>query len=180
MPFMPSAVNLHRKMNVCMGQPNWHPPWSTPNGSATRGYTVFTVSQAGRRCRARDGARSTFNCSPQLDRPVSESNKLRGAGHYVHETHPSDYRLSGGCPGISRPGVAVVVDGAHTRAMADPQEERVDGATLKDRIVGRGWQLFEPIDAAYDRGEIDLAEWHRRVGAIIGPAYLAAADPRGQ
>jgi hypothetical protein len=64
--------------------------------------------------------------------------------------------------------------------MADPHEERVDGATLKDRTVGRGWELFEPIDAAYDRGEIDLVEWHRRVGAIIGPAYMAAADPRGQ
>jgi SAM-dependent methyltransferase len=54
------------------------------------------------------------------------------------------------------------------------------GATLKERTVGRGWQLFEPIDAAYERGEIDANEWHRRIGAIIGPAYLAAANPRGQ
>ena len=51
-------------------------------------------------------------------------------------------------------------------------------ATLKERIVGRGWQLIEPIEAAYERGEIDVAEWHRRIGAIIGPAYLAATNPR--
>jgi SAM-dependent methyltransferase len=60
------------------------------------------------------------------------------------------------------------------------QDERVAGATLKERIVGRGWELLEPIEAAFERGEIDQPEWHRRVGAIIGPAYLAATDPRGQ
>jgi hypothetical protein len=59
-------------------------------------------------------------------------------------------------------------------------EQAEAGATLKERTVGRGWQLFEPIDAAYERGEIDAGEWHRRMGAIIGPAYLAAANPRGQ
>ena len=64
--------------------------------------------------------------------------------------------------------------------MSTPAEERVAEATLKERTVGRGWELFEPIDNAYERGEIDAAEWHRRVGAIIGPAYLAATDPRGQ
>src|SRR5207244_9228801 len=53
-------------------------------------------------------------------------------------------------------------------------------ATLKERIVGRGWQLIEPIEAAYERGEIEVAEWHRRIGAIIGPAYLAATNPRAQ
>jgi hypothetical protein len=62
----------------------------------------------------------------------------------------------------------------------DLPEEREAGATLKERTVGRGWQLFEPIDAAYERGEIDRGEWHRRIGAIIGPAYLGAANPRGQ
>ena len=64
--------------------------------------------------------------------------------------------------------------------MGTNDDERVGGATLKERLVGRGWELFEPIDAAYERGEIDAAEWHRRVGAIIGPAYLAATDPRAQ
>jgi hypothetical protein len=59
-------------------------------------------------------------------------------------------------------------------------DERIAGATLKERTVGRGWQLVEPIEAAYERGEIDLTEWHQRIGAIIGPAYLAATNPRGQ
>jgi SAM-dependent methyltransferase len=64
--------------------------------------------------------------------------------------------------------------------MTPIDDKGVGGSTLKERTVGRGWELFEPIDAAYERGEIDEAEWHRRVGAIIGPAYLAAADPRAQ
>lgn len=64
--------------------------------------------------------------------------------------------------------------------MTKIEDERVAGATLKERTVGRGWELFEPIDAAFERGEIDEAEWHRQVGAIIGPAYLAATDPRAQ
>jgi len=71
-----------------------------------------------------------------------------------------------------------VAVGVHVTS--DLPEQREAGATLKERTVGRGWQLFEPIDAAYERGEIDAAEWHRRIGAIIGPAYLAAANPRGQ
>jgi hypothetical protein len=62
----------------------------------------------------------------------------------------------------------------------DVPEQGDAAATLKERTVGRGWQLLDPIDAAYERGEIDAGEWHRRVGAIIGPAYLAAANPRGQ
>lgn len=59
-------------------------------------------------------------------------------------------------------------------------DERVAGSTLKERTIGQGWELLVPIDLAYERGEIDAAEWHRRVGAIIGPAYLAATDPRAQ
>jgi hypothetical protein len=55
--------------------------------------------------------------------------------------------------------------------MAKTGDERVAGATLKERTVGCGWELLAPIDAA---------EWHRRVGAIIGPAYLAGSDPRAQ
>lgn len=64
--------------------------------------------------------------------------------------------------------------------MRKTEDERVAGSTLKERTVGRGWELVEPIDVAYERGEIDEAEWHRRVGEIIGPAYLAAIDPRTQ
>jgi len=59
-------------------------------------------------------------------------------------------------------------------------EERVAGATLNERIIGRGWQHFESIETAYERGDIDQAEWHRQIGAVIGPAYLSATDPRGQ
>ena len=57
---------------------------------------------------------------------------------------------------------------------------RVGGSTLNDRILGRGWQRFQPIEAAFQRGEIDAAEWHARIGAVIGPAYLSATDPRAQ
>lgn len=60
------------------------------------------------------------------------------------------------------------------------EDEHVAAATLKERTLGRGWQLIESIEAAFDRGEIDSLEWHRQIGAIIGRAYLAAADPRGQ
>jgi hypothetical protein len=63
--------------------------------------------------------------------------------------------------------------------MSSPEDERVAGATLKERTVGRRWQLFEPIDAAYERGDIDAAEWHRRMGAIIGAhTELAGSDPQ--
>jgi SAM-dependent methyltransferase len=61
-----------------------------------------------------------------------------------------------------------------------PPEERVGGSTLDERILGRRWQLIRPIEAAFERGDIDRREWHDRIGAIIGPAYLSARDPRGQ
>ena len=60
------------------------------------------------------------------------------------------------------------------------QEERVGGSTLNERILGRGWQLIQSIEAAFERGDIDAAEWHARIGATIGPAYLSATDPRAQ
>jgi hypothetical protein len=59
-------------------------------------------------------------------------------------------------------------------------DERVGGSTLNERTRGRGWQLIESIEASFQRGEIDAAEWHARIAAIIGPAYLSAADPRAQ
>ena len=61
-----------------------------------------------------------------------------------------------------------------------PQEERVGESTLNERILGRGWELIQPIEAAYERGEIDAGEWHARIGAIIGRPYLTATDPRAQ
>jgi SAM-dependent methyltransferase len=59
-------------------------------------------------------------------------------------------------------------------------QERVAGRTLKERIIGLGWQEWEAIDDAFERGEIDQAEWHRRTSAILGPAYLGADNPRAQ
>jgi hypothetical protein len=61
-----------------------------------------------------------------------------------------------------------------------PREERAGDSSLNERILGRGWELVQPIEAAYERGEIDAGEWHARIGAIIGPAYLAATNPRSQ
>jgi SAM-dependent methyltransferase len=52
--------------------------------------------------------------------------------------------------------------------------------TLNERILGRGWEEIQTIEAAYERGDIDAAEWHSRIGAIIGSAYLGASDPRAQ
>jgi SAM-dependent methyltransferase len=61
-----------------------------------------------------------------------------------------------------------------------PPEERVGGSTLNERILGRGWALIQPIEAAFERGDIGEGELHARIGAIIGPAYLSATDPRAQ
>ena len=40
--------------------------------------------------------------------------------------------------------------------------------------------LIERAEAALEAGEIDEAEWHRRIGEVITPAYLAADTPWGQ
>ena len=53
----------------------------------------------------------------------------------------------------------------------DPEIE-----TMKNRAYG----LLEPIELAFEAGEIDEAEWHRRVAAFIVPAYVAADNPRSQ
>ncbi len=44
----------------------------------------------------------------------------------------------------------------------------------------RAWREQGTIDGAFARGEIDDAEWHRRVLAIIEPAYVGASTPQGQ
>jgi SAM-dependent methyltransferase len=46
--------------------------------------------------------------------------------------------------------------------------------------IERAWQLVDAIESAYARGEIDRAEWHARMAAIVVPAYLAADNPRAQ
>ena len=49
-------------------------------------------------------------------------------------------------------------------------------AHLKDN----SWRELADIDAALESGEIDENEWHRRTGALVVPAYLAAETPWGQ
>ena len=38
----------------------------------------------------------------------------------------------------------------------------------------RAWREVGAIDAAYERGELDDAEWHRATAALLVPAYLRA------
>ena len=49
-------------------------------------------------------------------------------------------------------------------------------AYLKDN----SWRELAEIDAALESGEIDEDDWHRRTGALVVPAYLAAETPWGQ
>lgn len=44
----------------------------------------------------------------------------------------------------------------------------------------RAWPLFERLNAALEAGEIDEAQWHRELAAVIVPAYLAGENPRAQ
>ncbi len=44
----------------------------------------------------------------------------------------------------------------------------------------RAARLLAECDAALEAGSIDEAEWHRRVAAVITPAYLAATTPWAQ
>ena len=52
-------------------------------------------------------------------------------------------------------------------------EEREPIEVVKDRA----YPLVASIDQVLEAGEIDEAEWHRRIAAIITPAYLAADTP---
>lgn len=49
-----------------------------------------------------------------------------------------------------------------------------------ERMKNRGYDLLEPIERAFEAGEIDATEWHRRVDAFVAPAYLGADNPRSQ
>ena len=55
-------------------------------------------------------------------------------------------------------------------------DEREQIEAIKDRAY---W-LTERVDAALEAGHIDESEWHRRIGEVITPAYLAADTPWGQ
>ena len=43
----------------------------------------------------------------------------------------------------------------------------------------RAWREVAAIDAAYKRGDLDDAGWHRETAALVVPAYLAADTPQG-
>lgn len=58
---------------------------------------------------------------------------------------------------------------------ADPESSEHDSERAKER----GYDRLAPIDAAYASGQIDQDEWHRRILAIIEPAYLAGDERMG-
>jgi Mycolic acid cyclopropane synthetase len=43
----------------------------------------------------------------------------------------------------------------------------------------RAWLEVREIDAAYERGELDDADWHRATAALVVPAYLRAPTVEG-
>jgi hypothetical protein len=49
-----------------------------------------------------------------------------------------------------------------------------------EATIERGWREAAAIDEAFARGEIDQAEWHARMAALIVPKYLAGDNPRAQ
>jgi SAM-dependent methyltransferase len=48
----------------------------------------------------------------------------------------------------------------------------------RDLAKEHGYDLLVPIDEAYERGRISQSEWHKRVMAVIEPAYLSATTDR--
>src|SRR5262245_54053948 len=67
-----------------------------------------------------------------------------------------------GCPGRTR---------KRSKAMRrEPIQATIEGA----------WREVGAIEDAYARGELDQAEWHARMSAIVVPAYLAGDNPRAQ
>ncbi|KYH44655.1 trans-aconitate 2-methyltransferase [Branchiibius sp. NY16-3462-2] len=58
---------------------------------------------------------------------------------------------------------------------ADPRNLDRD----REQAKAHGYDLLAPIDAAYADGQIDQDEWHRRVLAIVEPAYLAGDERMG-
>jgi GNAT superfamily N-acetyltransferase len=61
--------------------------------------------------------------------------------------------------------------------LKEPDTTRTAAAPVP---VERGWQEVTAIDDAFGRGEIDQAEWHSRMAALVVPAYLAGDNPRAQ
>ena len=49
-----------------------------------------------------------------------------------------------------------------------------------ERVKDGACWIVEEVEAALEAGEIDEEEWHRRIGSVVTPAYLAADTPWGQ
>ena len=49
-----------------------------------------------------------------------------------------------------------------------------------EQAINGAHDLIESTERALESGEIDEGEWHRRIAAVITPAYLASDNPRGQ
>ena len=49
-----------------------------------------------------------------------------------------------------------------------------------EQAINRAHDLVESAERALEAGEIDEAEWHRRLSAITTEKYLAADNPRAQ
>src|SRR5437870_4600711 len=62
----------------------------------------------------------------------------------------------------------VGVGAAAPRGVACPRfsEVRASVSDFRERIVGRAWELLEPIDAAFEQGEIDQAEVRYYTGRV--------------
>ena len=49
-----------------------------------------------------------------------------------------------------------------------------------EAVKDKAYWIVEQVEGALEAGEIDETEWHRRIDAVITPAYLAADTPWGQ
>jgi len=46
--------------------------------------------------------------------------------------------------------------------------------------IERAWREVAAIEEAFERGDIDQAQWHARMASLVVPAYLAGDNPRAQ
>ena len=49
-----------------------------------------------------------------------------------------------------------------------------------EAVKDKAYWLTEQVEAALETGDIDETEWHRWIGSVITPAYLATDTPWGQ
>ena len=65
-------------------------------------------------------------------------------------------------------------------AIYPPGAANIDEREPIEVVKDRAYWLTKGAEDALEAGEIDEAEWHRRISAVITPAYLAADTPWGQ